>query len=302
MFIRMAFILFAVFNCCSLSANIENVDTSKKASYQYNLSICAIFRDEGPYLKEWIEFHRLVGVQHFLLYNHLSVDNFREVLQPYIDNKIVEVIDLTDEIESRSHWGSIQTGSYNDGLAKLSGVSKWVAFIDSDEFLYPVKKDNLNTVLKNYEKFGGVCAHWAMFGTSHIPKIPEKVLQIEALVYRAKLDCPTNGHVKSIVRPERVSHFPNPHYAIYKLGYGQVNENKVAFEGPINKEISSNILRINHYWTRDEDYFFNVKVPSRVKRGLSKETELKRAGNYNAELDTSMFRFVPALRAKMGYQ
>ena len=25
------------------------------------LSICAIFKDEAPYLPEWIEFHRLVG-------------------------------------------------------------------------------------------------------------------------------------------------------------------------------------------------------------------------------------------------
>ena len=26
-----------------------------------NLSICAIYRDEAPYLREWVEFHRLVG-------------------------------------------------------------------------------------------------------------------------------------------------------------------------------------------------------------------------------------------------
>ena len=26
------------------------------------LAVCAIYRNEGPYLREWIEFHRLVGV------------------------------------------------------------------------------------------------------------------------------------------------------------------------------------------------------------------------------------------------
>ena len=33
------------------------------------LSICAVYRDEGPYLREWIEFHRLVGVERFYLYD-----------------------------------------------------------------------------------------------------------------------------------------------------------------------------------------------------------------------------------------
>jgi hypothetical protein len=312
--LRTFFLLFAFINCysfpvCTANDNLNQaceviehpkIKKSKK-TYTYNLTICAIFRDEGPYLKEWIEFHKLVGVQHFLLYNHLSVDNSREVLQPYIDDKTVEVIDLNDEIKSRPHWGSIQMGSYNDGLKRLLGKSKWVAFIDSDEFLIPVKQDNLLTVLKDYEKFGGICAHWVMFGTSHIQKIPDNVLQIEALVYRSKLDCSTNSHVKSIVRPEKVVEFTNPHFAIYKKGSTQVNENKVAFNGALEKEFTANILRINHYWTRDEDYFFNVKVPSRVKRGFSKEKELTRAEMFNEVLDTDMFRFVPALRAKMGY-
>ena len=34
------------------------------------LAICAIYRDEAPYLREWIEFHRLVGVEHFFLYDN----------------------------------------------------------------------------------------------------------------------------------------------------------------------------------------------------------------------------------------
>ena len=44
------------------------------------LSICAVYRDEAPYLREWVEFHRLVGVERFFLYNNDSVDEHREVL------------------------------------------------------------------------------------------------------------------------------------------------------------------------------------------------------------------------------
>ena len=37
---------------------------------KYYCSICAIFRDEGTYLKEWIEYHRIIGIDHFYLYNN----------------------------------------------------------------------------------------------------------------------------------------------------------------------------------------------------------------------------------------
>jgi hypothetical protein len=34
------------------------------------LSICAIFRHEAPYLREWIEFHKLIGAERFFLYDN----------------------------------------------------------------------------------------------------------------------------------------------------------------------------------------------------------------------------------------
>ena len=37
------------------------------AERQYKVSIGAIFKNEALYLKEWIEFHRIVGVEHFYL-------------------------------------------------------------------------------------------------------------------------------------------------------------------------------------------------------------------------------------------
>jgi Glycosyltransferase family 92 len=76
-------ILFSVFVFSSLFGS------DKKQKYDYDLCVCAIFRDEAPYLKEWIEFHRLVGIQKFYLYNNASTDNYKEVLQRYINKEIV---------------------------------------------------------------------------------------------------------------------------------------------------------------------------------------------------------------------
>ena len=53
------------------------------------LSVCTLYKDEARYLPEWLEFHRLVGVERFFLYNNNSTDNHMEVLAPYIEEGTV---------------------------------------------------------------------------------------------------------------------------------------------------------------------------------------------------------------------
>src|SRR5687768_9080374 len=57
------------------------------------LSVCSIYRDHAEYLREWIEFHRLVGVERFFLYDNESSDDHREVLAPCVERGIVVIHD-----------------------------------------------------------------------------------------------------------------------------------------------------------------------------------------------------------------
>lgn len=66
---------------------IRKQPTSKK----YKIVLCAIFKNEGRFLKEWIEYHRLIGVDHFFMYNNNSTDNYIEILSKYINEGIVFV-------------------------------------------------------------------------------------------------------------------------------------------------------------------------------------------------------------------
>src|ERR1700722_20337450 len=118
--------------------------------YKYELSCCAIFRDEAPYLKEWIEFHKLVGVQHFYLYNNRSRDQYRQVLAPYILRGEVELIEWSWEYAIWRQWTAIQHIAYNLALKRAYKKTKWLAFLDIDEFLFAVEKDNLRDFLRDY--------------------------------------------------------------------------------------------------------------------------------------------------------
>ena len=92
------------------------------------LAVCAIYRDEASYMKEWIEFHRLVGVERFYLYDNRSADDHREVLAPYAERGEVMIYDWPME--------QGQVAAYNDCVARHGAEARWIAFLDLDEFLF----------------------------------------------------------------------------------------------------------------------------------------------------------------------
>ena len=56
-----------------------------KQQKKYTVAVCAIFKNESVFLKEWLEYHLLIGVEHFYLYNNFSEDNYQDILAPYLD-------------------------------------------------------------------------------------------------------------------------------------------------------------------------------------------------------------------------
>ncbi len=44
-------------------------------NFKHEFAIAAIVKNEGRYLREWIEFHRLVGCTKFYIYDNNSTDN-----------------------------------------------------------------------------------------------------------------------------------------------------------------------------------------------------------------------------------
>lgn len=125
---------------------------------KYYASICSIFKNEAPYLREWIEYHRIVGIEHFYLYNNFSEDDYQSVLQPYVDEGLVTLIEWPVE--------QGQMKAYADCAENYSAETSWIAFIDLDEFIVPNAADDIRELLKPFEKRPAVIAYWKLFGTS----------------------------------------------------------------------------------------------------------------------------------------
>lgn len=128
-----------------------------KTTKKYKVSVLAIFKNEAKYLKEWIEFHKIVGVEHFYLYNNNSEDNYLSVLKPYIDEGTVTLV----------QWpkNQAQMESYQDGITRFKSESEWIGIIDIDEFVIPNDMDNVYDFLKDFN-CPAVVIYWKYFGAS----------------------------------------------------------------------------------------------------------------------------------------
>lgn len=110
-------------------------------------------------MKEWIEFNNIVGVDHFYMYNNNSEDDYETVLKPYIESGLVTLIDWPQNQK--------QMECYQTCIKDFSGETKWLGFIDIDEFIVPKSTDSIYEFLKAFEnKAGAVNLYWKLFGTS----------------------------------------------------------------------------------------------------------------------------------------
>jgi hypothetical protein len=242
---------------------------------KYYLTLTAIFQNEDRFLKEWIEFYLMLGVEHFYLFNHNSTDQYYNVLEPYIKKGIVELETVTEIPTNPSHWNKIQTSVYQKAINKAKQLTEWMILVDTDEFLFPVKDGDLITTLKRYDEYASISVNWKIYGTSGVEKIQSNELMIQKLT---KSNPHQDLHVKTILKPRYVKIMTNPHYAYLLPGYMQVDEKFEFFKGPFMPYETRNILRINHYWSRDNDFFQKNKIQRvHISGGsISKEQKKKK--------------------------
>jgi hypothetical protein len=251
------------------------------------LSVCAIFKDEAPYLREWIEFHRIVGVERFFMYDNDSSDAGAEILAPYVRSGLVEYHTVGGELA--------QMRAYMHALRYSGDQTTWMAFIDIDEFLFSPSKCTLSHVLPAFERAPAVGANWCVFGHSNHKTKPDDL--VTASYTRRTVNQQINKHVKSIVQPARVLPIapPDPHHFIYADGLA-VNERHQEFRGPFSEPVSFDLLRVNHYWSKSVEEATRKAAIRRADNGMTRNLEQLLAPELNEVTDLAIAEWLPELR------
>ncbi len=220
------------------------------------LAAVATARNEGPYIVNWIAYHRAMGVEHFFIYSNDNDDDSDGLLFALAHAGIITC--LPNRVESTV---SIQNKAYNHAFLCVPEILdyRWIAVIDLDEYIVvdPGSSSSLAAFLQLQEARGGdaVALNWRGFGSDGQATFSDRPL-IERIVGR---EARLNPHVKTITRsnrvwgsaphmsiwPDRVSGLAldscgEPHFSPGRLGGAGAHRNRED-AGP---------AWINHYYSK----------------------------------------------------
>lgn len=263
----------------------------KTRHYRHYLSLCASIKDEAPYLHEWIEFHRMQGVDHFYIYDNNSTDHPENELTYYIRKRIVTFIPWPDH-----PYG--QLSAYRHCVEQFKSESFWIGFIDLDEYIVPLATKEITDLLKNYEGKNGLGINWLIYGSSGKKRKPEG-LTIEHYTSRAPADFLDNRHLKIIADPRKISAIENQHFFAYSDGSTVLDENQQLIPiGPMSEKTSVCKIRINHYFTRSEEEWKKKRLRGRTG-GMIRPPEFFSSLDRNEVQDDVMQQYVQRLKKRV---
>ena len=252
------------------------------------LSLCLIAKDENAYLKEWLEYHILLGVEHFWIYDNESRTPLAEPIKEYIRKGWVTL----NTIQGKA----VQLYAYDHCIQAYGRFSKWIGFIDTDEFLVPKITDDLKELLAGYEEYAGLSVSSLFFGSGGNTSRPVSG-QVSGYRLRTPEALSKNRFIKSIVQPDKVIHPVSPHSFLYKDGHYCVNENFARVDSqffPCNV----NKIQLNHYYTRSAEEWKEKKIRGRGDSGDPYKDDAWVDINKNSTVqdDTIIQRLIPLLK------
>jgi len=268
-----------------------------KDLFLYDLAVVAILKNEGRYLKEWLDYHLLAGVEHFYLYNNDSIDNYNEVIAPYVDAGLVT---------SKYFPGNImQFVAYFDAVQDYRFHCRYIAFIDLDEFIFP--KNTTGTIMETADKIlsndpeaSGLGIHWQCFGSNGQEKADYSRGVLERFTRRAKKDYfydrgnnTGSGNIffKSLLNPRRIKSV-NIHFAQYFDEHYTINENGSKLPNAFGfYPVTAEKIVVNHYIVKSREEF-NSKL-TRGRAGINRNLSIEFFYDYdrNDEFDDDILKY-----------
>ena len=164
-------------------------DENVRLPLRTKVAICAIVRNENRYLREWIEWHKGLGVEKFFIYDngHGNDEKPRDVIG---DDPQVVIMDWRDRD------GNTQCEAYDECYREHGSEFDWMGFIDIDEFVQSEMPlpDVLNTIEADVVAFS-----WRMMTDNGLVHYDDRPVQ-ERFTQPAEDLKPESQFVKSFVR------------------------------------------------------------------------------------------------------
>jgi hypothetical protein len=132
-------------------------------------TLVATVKDEGPYLWEWVAYHRMIGFDHIIIFQNDSTDFTHEILSE------MQAHGLVVYRYNRAARGRHQVRAYIRASRQPEYLAAdYVMALDLDEFLViHTGNGGLNDLVAAMPDFDSAHINWLKFGSGGITEMPE---------------------------------------------------------------------------------------------------------------------------------
>ena len=157
--------------------------------------------------------------------------------------------------------------------------ARWIAFIDLDELIVPVKDKSIPDFLKRFEGFPAVEINWLIYGSGGAKKKSPGTM-MERFKFHSVPTHYLNRHVKSIVDTRRVFNLIGCHEAARISGYAADSHGNPIKKHFREREPQQDVIRINHYAVRSYEEFLEKQTRGRAS-GTERTVRLEYFNKYD---------------------
>ena len=263
-------------------------------------------RDEGPYLLEWVAYHRIIGFTDFLIYTNDYRDGTGLLLDRLQLNGIVTHV--RNKVLKRGPHKSALKSALSHPLYEQA---EWVYVTDADEYLNVQLGDGkLDSLLERFPDAGAIPVTWRMFSNNGHVRLGSGLL-VEALADCEPAEAKAGDvgrFVKSLFRPNASVERMGLHGPVYNdqagddVNWGSSWHEQNPSGDPTRPKVDFgyNIAQVNHYAVRSVEAYLLKRDSGRANHvnetlGIDYWTRWCRGG----ARDVSIQRHVSALRSEI---
>ncbi|ATF20372.1 glycosyltransferase family 2 protein [Phaeobacter gallaeciensis] len=276
-------------------------------------SVVTTMKNEGPFILEWLAYHRVIGVDDFLIYTNDCTDGTDALLRVLQDNEIVQHRDnpLHDTKTTPQH-AAFQAAQQEP----LVRDADWILSMDVDEFINIKCGDGyLSDLYAATQGANMIAMTWRLFGNNDVSEFSGELVTREFT--RCAYEITRRPHqawgFKTLFRNDGIFkklgvHRPKglrPHHwrdIHWVNGSGQAMPQQM-FRSGWRSTIDTygyDLVQLNHYAVRSAESFLVKRDRGRVNhterdQGLPYWFRM----NNNSEEERSIQRLIPELEAEM---
>lgn len=272
------------------STRLAATKTNLFGQYIDDIGLCVppLFGDINlSMLLQFLELGKIQGITHFTLYLYQVKDSMRKILEHYQEKGDVSLIEWTlpSSISSREIWYNGQMLTIQDCLYRNMARSRYLGFMDLDEFIIPVEFYSLKELIKSYHRrfssisnISAFSFQSAFFDPKQLPDPSQQLKVLQLLKRNSRL---SKVRTKLLTVPQNV----------FELGIHHVSK-------PIDESkqvifVDPDIAKIHHY----RACIINFEPDMTCFKDITDKTILKYSKvliqNYKDALKNTLHLFVP---------